>query len=144
MQSMDLDRPKVGVGVLLIKNNQVLLAKRKASHGIGEWALPGGHLEYNESFEDCALRELAEETGTKLKVKRPSFMCVTNLRRYMPKHYVDIGMLAEWISGEAENTEPDKKEQWQWFSLDKLPSPLFGCEDNYIEAYKTGRVYFEQ
>jgi len=141
---MDENRPKAGVGLLLIKGNSILLGVRKVSHGVGEYSLPGGHLEYDESFEDCALRELAEEAGTDIKVKKPKFLCVTNLRRYLPKHYVDIGMVAEWISGEPITMEPNKKEDWHWYDLDDLPSPLFGCEDNYIEAYKTGRVYFDK
>jgi 8-oxo-dGTP diphosphatase len=46
--------PRVGVGVIIIKNNKVLLLKRKASHGIGTWAFVGGHLEFNETLEECA------------------------------------------------------------------------------------------
>jgi 8-oxo-dGTP diphosphatase len=137
-------RPKVGIGIFLIKDSHLLLGKRKGSHGEGEYALPGGHLELHETFEECVLRELLEETGSAIKIKKPKFLCVTNLRKYYPKHYVDIGMLAEWVSGEAGVGEPDKKEFWEWYSLDKLPSPLFGCTENYIEAYKTGKTYFEQ
>jgi 8-oxo-dGTP diphosphatase len=37
------DRPKVGVGVCIVKDNKVLLGKRKNSHGDGTWAFPGGH-----------------------------------------------------------------------------------------------------
>ncbi|HEY1645202.1 MAG TPA: NUDIX domain-containing protein [Candidatus Saccharimonadales bacterium] len=139
---MTPNRPQVGIGIFLIKGNSLLLAKRKASHGISEYATPGGHLELNESFEDCVYRELAEEAGVDIKIKKPKLLCVTNLRKYKPKHYVDIGMLAEWVSGEAKRMEPDKKEAWDWYDLDSLPSPLFGCEENYLEAHKTGRVYF--
>lgn len=120
----------------------ILLGKRKAAHGAGEYALPGGHLELGESFEDCALRELAEEAGPQIKVKNVSFLCLTNLRRYTPKHYADIGILMEWQSGEPIVMEPDKKEDWQWYALDDLPTPLFGCTYNYIEAYRAGKVYF--
>lgn len=141
---MEPPRPKVGIGIFLIKNGKVLLGRRKSSHGQGEYALPGGHLELQESFQDCVLRELAEEAGPDIKVKNIRFLCVTNLRKYQPKHYVDIGMLAEWISGKPSVMEPDKKEAWKWYSLDSLPSPLFGCTENYIESYKTSRPYFDK
>ncbi len=138
------DKPKAGIGIFLIKDGQLLLGKRKGSHGAGEYALPGGHIENGETFEDCVLRELAEEAGPEIKIKTPTFLCVTNLRKYLPRHYVDIGMLAEWVSGEPIVTEPDKKEAWDWYGLDKLPKPLFGCTENYIKAYKTGKSYFRQ
>jgi 8-oxo-dGTP diphosphatase len=44
-------RPLIGVSVIIIKDNQVLLGKRKNSHGSGTWAFPGGHLEFNETIE---------------------------------------------------------------------------------------------
>ncbi len=134
-------QPQVGVGVLLVKDGCILLGKRIGSHGAGEYSLPGGHLEFGESIEACALRELAEEAGRDLVVTRPQFLCVTNLRRYVPRHYLDIGMVVEWKAGEPVNAEPHKKESWQWFDLDDLPAPVFGCLHNYIEAYKTGRSY---
>ncbi len=140
---MESARPKVGVGIFLIKDNKLLLGRRKGSHGEGEYALPGGHLELHETFEECVLRELEEEAGSNIKVKHPQFLCVTNLRKYAPRHYVDIGMLAEWVSGEPVVAEPHKNESWAWYDLENLPAPLFGCTENYIEAYKTGRSYFE-
>jgi 8-oxo-dGTP diphosphatase len=139
-----MDRPKIGVGIFLIKDDrQLLLGKRKGSHGEGEYALPGGHMEGMESFEDCVLRELHEEAGPSVKVKNIRFLCVTNLRKYKPKHYVDIGMLAEWVSGEPEVMEPEKNEAWAWYDIDKLPEPLFGCTLNYLESFKTGKDYFK-
>ena len=137
------DRPKVGIGIFLIKDgSKLLLGKRLGSHGAGEYALPGGHLEHDESFEECVLRELKEEAGASIKVKPPKFLCVTNLRSYLPKHYVDIGMVVEWVSGEPKLMEPHKNSGWEWFDIDNLPSPMFGCTDNYIKAYKTGQTYF--
>jgi len=87
------ERPKVGVGLLLIKDRKILLGKRKGAHGAGEYAGFGGHLEGLETFEDGLLRELAEEGGPDIKVKNLRFLSVTNLRKYAPKHYVDIGMI---------------------------------------------------
>ena len=90
MQDNDDDlRPKVGVGVMVLKNGKVLIGKRKGAHGAGEWAWPGGHLEYMESFEDCARREVMEETG--IEIHNIRFLRLMNLKEYAPKHYVDIG-----------------------------------------------------
>jgi 8-oxo-dGTP diphosphatase len=43
---MEMYTPKVGVGVMIVKEATVLLGQRKGSHGNGEFAFPGGHLEY--------------------------------------------------------------------------------------------------
>lgn len=136
-------RPQVGIGLLIVRGNGVLLGKRKGSHGEGLYASTGGHMEQGESIEDCVLRELAEEAGPNIKIKNLGFLCVTNFRDHLPKHYLDIGMVAEWESGEAIVMEPDKKDDWLWFEVDNLPSPLFGIIPNYIEAYKTGKNFFD-
>ena len=137
------NRPKVGLGLLLLKDGHILLGKRLGSHGNGEFGATGGHLEGNESFEECATRELVEEAGTDMKITVPKFLCVTNLKKYPPHHYVDIGMVAEWISGDPVNEEPDKMESWNWYPVENLPDKLFGCMENYLEAYRTGKTYFE-
>jgi 8-oxo-dGTP diphosphatase len=136
-------RPQVGIGLFIIKDGKVLIGQRKSSHGVGEYAGPGGHLENGESFEECALRELAEEVGPQFKIKNLRFLCLTNLRRYLPKHYADVGMIAEWQSGEPKVMEPHKLISWEWYELGKFPKPLFGSVTNYVEAHKTGQTYFE-
>lgn len=138
----ELMRPKVGVGLLIIKDGSILLGQRKSSHGEGEFGGPGGHLEQNESFEECILRELSEEAGDEIKVKNLGFLCVTNMMKYPPKHYVDIGMVAEWDGGDPIVMEPHKLVSWNWYPIDALPEKLFGCMENYLEAHKTGQSYF--
>jgi len=117
-------RPKVGIGVIVIKGNQILLGKRKNAHGAGFWSPPGGHLEFGESFEECARRELLEETGLEVRdiVQGP----ITNdLFLDENKHYITISMIAQHDQGEPKALEPEKCEDWYWFDLSKLPSPLF-------------------
>lgn len=131
---------KVGIGVLVIKDGKILLGQRKGSHGEMEYGGPGGHLEYGETVEQTALREIKEECG--ITVKNLELLCVSDLLTYMPKHYIDIGFVAEWQSGEPIVLEPHKCVSWGWYDMDDLPGKPFGCLDAYIEAYKTGKKHF--
>jgi 8-oxo-dGTP diphosphatase len=135
-------RPKVGVGVMIFKDEKILLGKRKNAHGEGEYAWPGGHMEYMESFEECAKRETLEEAG--IEIENVKFLRLYNLKDYAPKHYVDILMQADWKSGEPQILEPHKIEGWDWYDIDNLPEPLFKAEYSGIEAYKTGKNFFDK
>jgi 8-oxo-dGTP diphosphatase len=115
-----------------MKQGKLLLGKRKRSHGDGEYASPGGHLEHLESFQACASREVMEETGITIGPLR--FLRVLNATQYAPKHYVDLAFVTEWQAGEPEVREPDKVESWGWYSPDKLPSPLFAMLPSAIVA----------
>ena len=117
------DRPQVGIGVIVLKDGKILLGKRRGSHGEGEYASPGGHLEHLEGFAACAAREVREETG--LEIGGVRFLRVMNVFDYAPKHYVDLMFAADWVSGEPAVREPDKVEAWAWYAVDALPSPLF-------------------
>lgn len=128
------NRPKVGIGVFIIKDNKVLFGKRKNSHGEGAWCFPGGHLEFNESWEECAKRETLEETD--LIIKNIRFGAVTNdIFKKENKHYITIFIIADYASGELKIMEPDKWETWEWFEWDeaKLPSPLFIPQQNLLK-----------
>lgn len=121
---MKNNRPKVGVGVIVIKNGKILLGKRINAHGEGTWSCPGGHLEFNESWEDCATRETMEETG--IAIKNIRFGTATNdIFEAEEKHYITIFMIAEYDSGTVQIMEPDKCEKWEWFEWDRLPHSLF-------------------
>jgi len=129
---MEENRPKVGVGVAIIREDKVLLGKRKNAHGEGTWSFPGGHLEYSESWEECAARETMEETG--LAIKNIRFGTVTNDIFVLEKqHYITIIMLSDYVSGEAKLMEPDKCEQWEWFTWDNLPDALFESIQNLLK-----------
>ncbi len=136
---VDQKLPKVGVGVMILKDGKVLLAKRKGAHGAGEYAFPGGHLEFGESFEDCAIRETTEESGIQIGSVR--FQYLANVRKY-GKHYVHIGMLADWVSGEPEVLEPEKSETWGWYALGALPEPIFEMCKLSLDSYETGRTLY--
>ncbi|WP_036242640.1 nucleotide triphosphate diphosphatase NUDT15, partial [Methylobacter luteus] len=115
--------PRVGVGVLIIKNGRVLLEKRKGSHGAGTWSAPGGHLEYGESIENCAEREVLEEVGIRIRDLQYGLF-TNNVFEAEQKHYVTVFVLAKWESGVVETKEPEKCEGWEWFDWSNLPEPL--------------------
>ncbi len=115
---------RIGIGVFIFKDGKFLMGKRMGSHGEGSWSVPGGHLEFGESFADTAKREVLEETGVNIKNVR--FGAVTNdYFENEQKHYVTIWMLADHESGEATILEPEKFVNQGWFDFDTLPEPLF-------------------
>jgi len=134
-------QPQVGIGVFVFKEGKILLGKRKSSHGTGEYAALGGHLEFGESFEECARRETREEAG--IEIANFKFLCVCNIKGYKDKHYVDIGCTADWESGEVKVMEPEKLESWDWYSLDSLPEPLFEPDRYYLEALNSNKNFFD-
>ncbi|EQC35040.1 hypothetical protein SDRG_07280 [Saprolegnia diclina VS20] len=118
--------PRVGVGVLIYSPKYpgcVLIGVRKGSHGAGKLALPGGHLEFGESWEECAIREVKEETN--LDIANPTLAYTTN--DYMvadEKHYITIFMQATITATQVpELTEPDKCEGWVWQDWASLKLP---------------------
>ena len=106
--------PKVGVGVVFVRDNRVFLAKRHGSHGEDTWASAGGHLELGESLEECARREAAEELG--LTVGDLQFLCVSNIIAYC-KHYVDVEFLGDIGQQEPRLAEPEGFTECGWFPL---------------------------
>lgn len=124
--------PKIGVSVVIIKDGKVLLGRRKTSHGSGTWQFPGGHLEFNEKVEDCAKREILEETG--LKIKDVRYRTLTeDFYPELNKHYVTLFVTANYDSGEPTEREPEKSGDWNWFEWVKLPTPLFLPIENLLK-----------
>ena len=125
------NRPSVGIGVIIIKDNTVLCAKRKGEHGNGTWGFLGGHLEYGESWDECARRETLEEVN--ISIKNIRFGTVTNvIFKNEEKHYISIIMVSDYDSGEVRIMEPDKFEKLEWHTWDNLPEPLFQTVANIL------------
>ena len=115
---------RVGVGVLVKVPGaaKVYAGIRKGSHGASTLALPGGHLEMNESWHDCAKREIMEEMNLELS-EDLTFAHVTNdIMADEGKHYVTIFMMATPAEGSPppQNMEPDKCQGWEAYSWEDL------------------------
>lgn len=124
----------------------MLVGKRKGSHAAGLISFPGGHLDWWETWSECALRELGEECGTNLKVRirpfndhRTEFFVTNDIMDKYQKHYVTLFLVSDWIEGEAENLEPHKCDGWEWIDFNQLKNQV--CADwipiDLIESYRT-------
>ena len=130
---MKEQRPQVGVGVIVRRGRKVLLGRRKSCHGGGSWSFPGGHLESGEQVEDCATREVREETGAQISVLRRGPF-TNDIFPEERKHYVTLFVVADYVSGDIESREPDKCERWEWFEWNDLPRPLFLPIQNLLKT----------
>jgi 8-oxo-dGTP diphosphatase len=116
--------PRVGVGVIVWRDGLVLLGERRGSHGAGTWALPGGHLQAGETPEQCATREVLEETGLLIDaLQRGPY--TSDVIAPQGLHYVTLFVMAHAATGEPQVREPAKCAGWSWHRWDALPQPLF-------------------
>lgn len=137
----------IGVGVIVLNDKkQILLGLRNEDekkadselHGEGTWTMPGGKLEYGESFEEAGVRETKEETD--LNVTDIEVFCMNN---DLNKHaqFVTVGLIAREYNGEVKVMEPDEIVDWKWFDLDNLPKNLFMPSRKCLQNYFDGKFY---
>jgi 8-oxo-dGTP diphosphatase len=129
---------QVGIQALVTARRRpwlILLGMRRGIFGDGQWALPGGHLEFGESFEDATKRELKEETGIAAGViEYLTSINTPYTRKGAGTHYVQIGMQVLNYTGQPKNLEPERCAAVEWFSLDEpLPTPLFAPSRPFVE-----------
>lgn len=133
--SNDLSKfPRVGVGCIVQQKGKLLLGERKGSLAEGYWGFPGGHLEFGETVEDCATRELLEETGLKPTSIRLG-PWVENFIKNTQKHYITIFVFIDDFIGKPQRLEPHKCLGWEWFDLNSLPEPLFSPIPSLLEKH---------
>lgn len=130
---------KVGIGIMVFKDNKILLGHRtqksQDTGGIYEpdsWCLPGGKQEYNETIYECAIREMKEETNLDIS-DLYVFGAIDDIQPH--KHFVTLWMIANTCVGTLKVMEPDKQDEWKWYSLDELPSHLYSPSKKFIDAY---------
>lgn len=116
------DRPFIGIGAIIIRDDQVVLVKRAHPPIQGQWSIPGGVLEVGELVREAAAREAREETG--LLVEPGELLGVYDrvLRdagHRVQYHYVLIDFLCRPVAGELQ-AAGDAAEV-RWFKRKELP-----------------------
>ena len=121
------DALRPGSNTVLINDaNQVLLHRRSDN---GAWALPGGAMEIGESIETCAVREMWEETGLHVRIKRlvgvysdPANYCILRYPNGYAVHYLIVVYEVEQTGGEL--LISDESTDLRWFDVDALPDGM--------------------
>lgn len=101
------------------------MGKRRQAHGDGEWSIPGGWLEWGESWAQGAIREVAEETGLVIKDPFIHVASTNDFFKNQDQHSISVWMKTPYLGGEPQLVEPDKFTEHTWFTLQTLPQPLF-------------------
>ncbi|HEY4689128.1 MAG TPA: NUDIX domain-containing protein [Anaerolineae bacterium] len=136
-----MDQPRVGVGVMIVQDGRVLMARRVSGQRPGWYGWIGGKLEFGETLQACALREAREEAG--VAVTNLRLLCISSII-VQDQHWIDIEFLADIASGTPRATAPDEIDEWAWYPLDDLPGPIFEPAQYALEAYRTGRMLNER
>lgn len=129
----------IGCEIFVIKDDQLLLGKRKNCYGGGSWGLPGGHLEIGEKLIDAAQRELKEELN--IENSQPTLKTITD-DTSGDKHYVHITFSLNNFVGKYQLMESEKCEEWRFFPLNNLPDSLFVAHRRILETFKEDKLYF--
>lgn len=132
---------KAGVGVIIVQGDKILLLKRKGSHA-PVWAIPGGHIEPGETFEQAATREMQEELA--ITIHNPQVIALTNnleTFRKEGRHYLSVILLAQSFSGTPIIQEPDYCEALLWADPKSLPEPFFDASRMGIDCWLSGIFY---
>jgi len=114
--------PKLTTDGAIIRDNKILLIKRKNEPFKGKWALPGGFVEYGEKVEDAVIREVKEETDLETKIK-DIVGIYSDPKRDPRGHTVSIVFLLD-ITSEKINAKDDADDA-KFFDLHKLPDLSF-------------------
>ncbi len=125
-----------------IKGNKILLLRRfNTGYEDGNYGLPAGHVEDNESITSATCREIKEEVGVSLNPRNIVLVHVMHIKEKDIR--VDFFFLINKWKAEPKNTEPEKCDDLRWFPLDKLPPNTIPYIRMAIQNYKSKKYYSE-
>lgn len=111
----------VSVHLLLIKENKILLIRRKdTGFADGFYSMPAGKLEPKESVENAIIREVKEEINIDIKNETLKTIQVMN-RNGIDRERIDYFFTVDRWNGEIKNNEPNKCDDLRWFDINNLP-----------------------
>ena len=113
----------VTVHLFFVRGDQILLARRfNTGYRDGEYSVPAGHLDGNETVIAAGIREAEEEVGVTIDPNDMTFSSV--MHRIEGDERVDFFVQVHKWGGEIVNAEPDKCDDLRWVSLGALPDNI--------------------
>ena len=113
--------PILAVDGVIVEKKSVLLVKRAIEPFKSYWCLPGGHVEYGETVEQAVKREMKEELGVSVKIKK--LVGVYSKPKRDPRgHTVSIAFLLQKIRGRIHLSK--EAAEFSYFALNKLPKKI--------------------
>ena len=134
---------RVAVYLILIKDNKILLMRRyNTGWNDGNYSVPAGHIDGNESITQATIREAREEIG--ITVNKNDLDVVHVMHVQSNHEYICFFLQAKKWDGEPKLMETDKCDDVQWFPLNDLPKNLSENLHAAIESYKKRIFYSEK
>ena len=130
------------VHLFLIKDDQVLLLRRfNTGWEDGNYSVPAGHADGNETMRQAMAREALEEIGVTI---RPEDLEIAHvMHRMSDSERVDFFFTAATWDGQPSNVEPEKCDDLSWYSLNALPENTIDYIRQALECYQKGESYSE-
>jgi 8-oxo-dGTP diphosphatase len=125
----------VSVDGMILKNDQVLMILRNAGEETGKWALIGGYVEWNETVEEAILREVKEEVGITVNVKKLFGVYSDPKRSPNGEQTITIVFILE-TENEDFKLQYEEVKKVQWFPLSHLSENIAFDHREMIEEYK--------
>ena len=135
-----VQRPIPATIGVVFKDGCVLLVRRANPPDAGQWGFPGGKVNWGETIEKAAVREILEETGVTAKAKRV-FTAVDcfdiRKRNRLEQHFILLAVLCEWVSGEPAGN--DDALEAGWFSEEAWAQASLALSLNVPEVIRMAR-----
>ena len=130
------------VHLFLLREDQILLSRRfQTGYQDGNYSLPAGHVDADESCLQALIRETREEIGLQLSAENLHFAHV--IHRYEDRESLDFFFTCDNWSGETQNMEPHKCDQLLWTPIQQLPENVVPYVKHAITQYLQGQKYSE-
>ena len=136
-KTIHYENPKPTSTIICMQESNLLLARRAFDPAKGEWGLPGGFMELNETLEEATTREFLEETNLKCKFKKIISTC-----SHYGTVFGDILLIGvEVVVSDYKNMKAgDDVSELRFFNIKNLPNIAFDCHTKIINVFRSKNI----